>query len=321
MQMNASGTNTPIKIKVLILPKFELSGLSGDYPGEAQFYYKTYLQGAEIYKIRGCKAPLCVKNGVALIVTGMGKINASVTLMAVLTDSRFDFSEAYVFSTGCAGSAVGYGTMGDVYVITATIDFDLGHHADARELTTDRAETWFHDKMYDDTAYRILNQELCSKIYNLVKDVSLQTTEQTRRFMAENFNNADWAIRDPKVLKGTAVTSDNYWKGYHGHNNALLMAETYGTPDPYAVTEMEDHALAVVMERMGMLDRYIVIRDSVGTDVFMGGDVPETLWNPDTSHFIASDESTENADIFITARENNFKVGRTIIDAILSGRL
>ena len=321
MHTNESGANTPVKIKVLILPKFEMNELPGNYPGEAQFYYDTYLHGSENYKIKGCKAPLCVKDGVALIVTGMGKINASVTLMAVLSDSRFDFSEAYVFSTGCAGSAIGYGTMGDVYVITATIDFDLGHHADARELTTNRAETWFHDKMYDDTACKVLNQSLCDRVYNLVKDISLQTTEQTRRFMADNFDHADWAIRDPRVLKGTAVTSDNYWKGYHDHKNALLMVATYGTPDPYAVTEMEDHALAVAMERMGMLDRYIVIRDSVGTDVFMSGDVPETLWHPDTSHFIASDESTENADIFVTARENNFKVGRIIIDAILNDRL
>lgn len=57
-----------------------------------------------------------VKDGVALYVTGMGKVNSAMSLQAILSDSRFDFSDAYVFSTGCAGSAIEYGVMGDVYV-------------------------------------------------------------------------------------------------------------------------------------------------------------------------------------------------------------
>ena len=44
---------------------------------------------------------------------------------AILSDERFDFSDAYIISTGCAGSAEGYGVMGDVYVITAAVDYDL----------------------------------------------------------------------------------------------------------------------------------------------------------------------------------------------------
>lgn len=54
------------------------------------------------------------------------------------------------------------------------------------------------------------------------------------------------------------------------------MTETYGCPDPYALTEMEDHAMSVVLDRLGMLDRYIIIRDSVNTDVFMNGASPES---------------------------------------------
>jgi len=42
-----------------------------------------------------------------------------------LSDERFDFSDAYILSTGCAGSAEGYGIMGDVFVITAAADYDL----------------------------------------------------------------------------------------------------------------------------------------------------------------------------------------------------
>ena len=222
---------------------------------------------------------------------------------------------------GLAGNYAKDGSNGDVFVITATVDFDLGHHADARDLTTDLATTWFHDESYDDASAKLLNQELCEKVFNLVKDVQIETTEKTRAFMAATFDNADWAIRDPKVLRGTTVTADNYWKGMHDHANALLMTKTYGCPDPYALTEMEDHAMAVVLDRLGMLDRYIIIRDSVNTDVFMNGASPESLWDPNFVDSLASESSVESADIFATAMKNNFTVGHVVIDAILNGEL
>lgn len=145
----------------------------------------------------------------------------------------------------------------------------------------------------------------------------MNTTEKTMKFMAAAFDNADWAIRQPKVLKGTTATSDNYWKGEYDHANALLMVETYDCPDPFATTEMEDVAIGVTAKRFGMIDRLIVIRDSVDMDVFMLN-TPEALWGGEEDN-LASEDSIESVDIFFTARKNNFKVGSTIIDAILSG--
>ena len=314
---------SPIAIKALILPKFESDEMAGDFPGEAQYYYEGYCMGGEEYDIVGGFEgnKLYVKDGIALYVTGMGKVNTAMSLQAILMDDRFDFSNAYIISTGCAGSAIEYGVMGDVFVITATVDFDLGHHADPRELADATGTTWYHDASYDSASYKILNQELCDKVYNLVKDVKIETTEKTRAFMAAAFDNAEWATRDPMVLRGTTVTGDNYWKGEHDHMNALLMNETYGCPDPYALTEMEDNALAVVLDRLGMLDRYIIIRDSVNTDAFMNGASPESLWDPNFVDSLASDESVESADIFATAMENNFKVGKVVIDAVINGEL
>lgn len=313
----------PIEIKVLILPKFESGEMFGDFPGEAQLYYEGYCMGGEEYDIVGGFEgnKLYVKDGVAMYVTGMGKVNSSMSLFAVLSDDRFDFSNAYVISTGCAGSAPEYTVMGDVFLITAAVDFDLGHHADIRELSEGAITTWFHDPSYDSSSHKILNAELMDRLWELVKDVEVATTERTRNYMAAAFDNADWATRDPKVLRGTTVSGDNYWKGTYDHMNAELMVKTYGCPDPYATTEMEDAAMAVVMDRMGMLDRFIIVRDSVNMDVFMNGATPESLWDPEFEDSLASEESVESADIFRTARENNFKVGSVIIDAILNGSL
>ena len=313
-----------IGVKVLILPKFEVGEMAGDFPGEAQFYYENYLDGGEAYDIPGTTGDgrLYVKDGVALFSLGMGKVRAGLNTMAILQDSRFDFSNALILSTGCAGSAYEYGVMGDVFIITAAVDYDLGHHADSRDLSDPSAFTWFHDPDFDEMAVVMLDPELTDQAYDLVKDVAPETTERTRRFMEAAFDGAEWAVRDPKVLKGTTVTGDNYWKGMHDHDNALLMTETYGCPDPYALAEMEDVAVATAVKHMGLLDHFLIIRDSVNMDVFMQGANPESLWDPDfEEESLASEDSVESADIFETAMRNNFVIGQVVIDAVLNGEL
>ena len=317
-----AGKPSPLPVKVLILPKFEINKMNGDTAGEAQYYYDHYLTGSEVYEVpnSGGTARIYYKDGIALSVQGMGKVNATMNTVQVLSDSRFDFSNAYILSTGCAGAAVETMVMGDVCVASAAVDFDLGHHADSRDLADAEGTTWFHDEDFDDTAAFLLDRSLTEKVYALVKDTPVETTEVTRSFMRAAFDGADWAVRDPQVLRGTTVTGDNYWKGQYGHLNALRMAEVYQCPDPYATTEMEDVAVARTAERMGMLDRLIIIRDSVNMDVFMIGATPESLWGDAEATTLASEESIEAADIFVTAMKNNFNVGRIIIDQIITGQ-
>ena len=315
------GTGSPLPVKVLILPKFEVGEMAGDFPGEAQYYYEEYLTDAEVYDVPygtpGTK--LYYRDGVALCVLGMGKVNAALSTMAVLSDARFDYSQAYILSTGCAGSAAETTVMGDVFLITAAVDYDLGHHADGRDLADPEGTSWFHDADFDDVAVVILNQALTGKIYALVKDTPVETTERTRNYMLHAFDGAEWAVRDPLILTGTTVTADNYWKGSHGHANALLMVETYACPDPYVSTEMEDVAVARAARRMGLLDHLIVIRGSVNMDVFMLGATPENLWGNAEAMTLANEDSVEAADIFAVSMKNTFDVGRVIIDSILSG--
>lgn len=313
--------NKPVEIKVLILPKFEIGEMAGDFPGEAQYYYEAYCSGADEYEIRGGYpgSKLYVKDGAALYVTGMGKVNAAASLSAVLLDDRFDFSSAYLLSTGCAGSSSDYSVMGDLFVISATADYDLGHHLDPREYLADEdGTTWVHDPSYDDASFRLLNQDLVQKVYDLICDTEMTTTEKTRQVMQKTFPDREWAGRDPMVLRGTGLSSDNYWKGWHDHANAVRIAETYGAPDPYATTEMEDMAIALTADRMGMLDRLIVLRVSVDLDTFTCGATPESAWSSEGSG-VEDDNSVEYADIFAYAMENNFRAGRKIVDAILDG--
>lgn len=312
-----------LPVKVLILPKFEVGNMEGDFPGEAQYYYEGYLSGGKEYALKGAGdgTKLYYKNGVAMCVTGMGKVSAALHTAAALSDERFDFSKAYILSTGCAGSAEGYGVMGDVYILSAAVDYDLGHHADPREMSEERATTWFHDDSYDEYAVIETDPTLTAKVYDLVKDIRLETTERTAEYMRIAFPGEAWADREPRVLRGTAVSGDNFWKGRYDHQNVLLMMKTYGCTDPYAVTEMEEIAVGRAVKNFGLLDRLIILRDSVNTDVFMQGATPESLWEQMADDELASEESVESLDIFPVARRNNYAVGKTIIDAILAGSL
>ena len=119
-------------------------------------------------------------------------------------------------------------------------------------------------------------------------------------------------------MRGTSVTADNFWKGSSGHRNAETMIEVYGCTDPYAVTEMEDIAVARTVDRFGYLDKLIDLRVSVNMDVFAFGSTPESLWGPSSDDSLASENSEESVDVFETAMKNNFEVGRIIIDDILS---
>ena len=308
------------KIKVLILPTFEIGDMKCDFPGEAQFYYEAFLEGGQEYEIAGGFEGhrLYVKDGVALYVTGMGKVNSALSTMAVLSDRRFDFSNAYVLSTGCAGGAYEYAVMGDVFLVTAAADYDLGHHADIRDMKDQSAATWFHDDSFDNSSILKPNAGLMDRAYALVKDVKVETTEKTRKAMNDIFKGAEWACRDPMVLRGATVTGDNYWKGLHDHQNAMLIAATYGCPDPFAVSDMESLAIGLALRRMNMADRYIILRDVVNMDVFMMGATPESLWGPKANDHLSEDGSMESIDIFATAMKNNFAVGRVIVEAILN---
>ena len=318
---SSQATDQRKHVRVLILPKFEIGAMTGDFPGEAQYFYEEYLAGGETYVVNGCPGAigLYYRDGVALCLVGQGKVTAALNTAAVLSDTRFDFSDAYILSVGCGGAAEGYGVMGDVFVISTAVDFDLGHRADPREMSIETETTWFHDGSFDDSAVIRLDQDLTDHVYSRVKDVSLQTTDQTVRFLRREYPDEAWADRQPQVMRGTSVTGDNYWKGRFDHQNALLMTDTYRCREPYAITEMEDVAVGQAVKRFGMLDRLIILRTGVNMDVFPNGVTPEMLWGPASDDHLASEESMESVDIFETAMHNCYSVGKVIIDAVLNG--
>lgn len=308
-----------IPIRMLILPKFEIGAMTGDAAGEAQLLYETYLAGGDEYEIRGGYDghKLYVRDGIAMYVTGMGKVNAAVSMMAVLQDERFDFSDAYVLALGCAGGAEGVAVLGDVCVVTSVVDYDMGYHTDLQETEGGEEATWYPDPELSKAAVVRLNPELTDRVYGLVKDVPVYGHEAVRAYMKESFSDAAWATRAPKVLKGTAVTSDSYWKGGFNHRQAVRKAEAYGCAEPFTVSEMEDVAIARTLERMGMLDRLIILRDCVNMDVFPKGMTPEKMWGSGKAENPEMEMKYIDEILFPMARQSSFNVACAIIEGLL----
>lgn len=47
----STAASAPLPAKVLLLPKFEIGEMTGDFPGEAQYYYEQYLINAVEYDV------------------------------------------------------------------------------------------------------------------------------------------------------------------------------------------------------------------------------------------------------------------------------
>ena len=316
-----------IPVRVLIIPKFEIGEMAGDSPGEAQLFYERYCADCEEIDLPGLpgisRFYLNEKTGAALLLTGSGKTPAGISLTALLSSDLYDFSDTVIVSVGCGGGNMDYTTLGDVVVVTAACDYDLGHHVDSSGLSDkDGAVTWFPDESFDDYGYKLFDADLCEKVYQLTKDCPLQTTDLAKKVLSENYAGQTGASREPIVLKGTALTGDNYWKGPYGHRNAEAIAQHYGVPDPYAVTEMEEIAVAGAAKCFDMLDRVISIRVIVNTDTFTNTETPESLWGErDGYNEKVSEENSETLDVFEPAMHNLFDVSSLVIDAVLEGTL
>src|SRR5882757_1259475 len=85
----------PIPVKVVVVTMYEIGELTGDKPGEAQFWVERQKLDRVLpfplgeYDLRMNDA------GLLLICTGGGVTNSSTSIMALGLDPRFDLSKAY----------------------------------------------------------------------------------------------------------------------------------------------------------------------------------------------------------------------------------
>ncbi|MBD9529650.1 purine nucleoside permease [Paracoccus sp. PAR01] len=296
----------PIKVKVFVGSMFEIGENSGDRAGEYQNWYERYWQDTKPHEVKGAFRPVhCNDDGVCGSVLGMGKVNSSASMQAILLNPDYDFSEAYFILSGVAGTPPSRGTIGDVSWGTWLVDYDLGHRW-APEEGEPGAPVFMPRKGYE--AYRLfeLNPALVDWAVELSKDVELQDSESARNYRMRYPDASAQAA--PSVKTGTHMTGDTFFHGPGLSNEAQYMAKLYGADD-YLITEMEAAAIALVINRTHGIDRVMSLRGAVNFD--QGNPKETTLQHLDPA-------PGETAGGFAETVANITAVGAPLVDTIVA---
>jgi purine nucleoside permease len=296
----------PLKVKVFIGTMFEIGENAGDRAGEFQHWFEKYWTGTEPQDVAGAFRPVhCNDDGVCGSVLGMGKVNSSASMQAILLNPNYDFSEAYYLLAGVAGTPPSRGTIGDVVWGTWLVDYDLGHRW-APEEGEPGAPVFMPRKGYE--AYRLfeMNPALVAWGVALSDDIEMRDSEAAQVYRQRYPDAAAQAA--PSVKTGTHMTGDTFFHGPGLSNQAQYMTELYGADD-YLITEMEAAAIALVIGRQHGIDRIISLRGAVNFD----------QGNPDETTLQHLDPAPgETAGGFAETVENITLVGAPLVDRIVT---
>lgn len=203
----------PIKLKAVILIPYVGSSTEEKTPQyEGKIFYEQHFHDAKTIQVlsSGYKGRMYVKDDVGMYIIGEAKINATLYTTALLYDERFDLKDTKFILCGCCGCAKDLGVVGDIYLVSDAVDYDLGHTADIRDKSNKTDITWFPNKKFSRYGHIIFDKNFVDKAYEILKDEPVKTTQKAKNYMAKSFNNEPWSTRDPKLIKATSVTSDEY---------------------------------------------------------------------------------------------------------------
>jgi purine nucleoside permease len=296
----------PVPVKVFVGAMFEIGKNTGDRAGEFQYWYERYWKDAKPITVRGALQPVyCNSDGVCGAVLGMGKVNSSSSMQAILQNPAFDFSKAYYVLSGVAGTPPSRGTIADVSWATWLVDYDLGHRW-APEENKPGEPTFMPRKGYEEYRRFQLNPALVAEAMRLSAGTPLLDSDSAAKYR-QRYPDAE-ARRAPKVLTGTHMTGDTFFHGPGMSKQAQYIAKLYGADD-YVITEMEAAAIALVIKRSHGTDRIMSLRGAVNFD--QGNPKETTLQHLDPA-------PGETAGGFAETVQNIVLVGSRVVDDIVT---
>ena len=308
-----SKTLTP---KVLIITMFQNPPDAS--PGEA----RTWLEQDKLdYKLEipGSFSPVYYnrQKDQALVITGMGKANATATLMALGLSDKLDLRKTYFIVAGIAGTPPKKATIGTVAWAQWVVDTDLAHEIDLRLLPQDWKYPYFHlgasqpwaPGWTTGTEVYQLNPKLQDIAYQLTRNLQLADSLKAQEY--RKLYPYPAAQQAPKVVKGDSVTSDTYWHGTLFSDWATWWVQKFTNGQgSYYMTAMEDNAILTALHRLAAagkidVDRIMVLRAAA---------------NFDQTYPLGSDVVSLNADTggYLIAVHNAYLVGSTMVKHIIS---
>ena len=245
----ATLSEAPIQVKVVVVTMFERGEDTGDMPGEYQLWVEREHLDQIIPMPAAYHHARMNKDGVLGILTGVGTAKAAASTMAVGLDPRFDFSKSYWIIAGIGGGDPADVSLGSAVWAEHVVDGDLAYEIDARQIP----EKWPTGYVplgkgtpYEEPANAqfgqvyTLNPALVAWALQLTKDVPLPDSDSLRvsRSRFAGFPNA---MRPPFVTAGDQLSSSTFWHGSKMEEWANAWTRYYtGGKGNYKVCAMED---------------------------------------------------------------------------------
>ncbi len=254
----------PWPVKVVIVTTYEAGADTGDVPGEFQYWVEREHLDESLPFAGGVRAlRINAAHDVLGIVTGVTLTNAGPSIMALGLDPRFDLSHAYFLVAGIAGVDPKVGSIGSAAWVRF-VTGDIAREIDSREIPS----TWPYGlfvlgaaepntmpaKTFTSNLHP-LNAGLADWAFGLTKAIPLP---ETPAMLADH---AAWvgypaAIAPPVVFEGDSYSSDAFWHGAvmtrYAEDWVALWTNSHGR---FAMTDMEDAAIAEAVERLGRMGR------------------------------------------------------------------
>jgi purine nucleoside permease len=265
----------PIPVKVVIVSMYENGKITGDKPGEMQFWVEREHMDA-VYPFPLGEYELRMNDkGILIVCTGGGITNATSSIMALGLDPRFDLSKAYWLVAGIAGGDPLDVSLGTAAWARHVVDGDLLYEIDAREIPTDwpygllplgakkpndKADGWTVD-----TIDFPLNEKLAGWAYRLTKDHPVADSPGIAEFRKQ-FAGYPNAVKPPFVTMGESLSASTYFHGEKMNEWANDWVKLQAGADMnFVMANMEDSGTLTALRRLSRtklvdLRRVMVLR-------------------------------------------------------------
>jgi purine nucleoside permease len=315
----------PIPIKVVVVSMFEYGEITGDRPGEFQFWAERLPLEQSLPFPAGEFDLRLNADGVLGICTGGGIANATASVMALGMDDRFDLSNAYWLVAGIAGADPEDLSLGSAAWAKFVIDGDLLVQIDAREIPADwpygivplgsdkpaKEQSDLSTGWTVDTIKFALNDSLVNWAYSLTRDVEIPVTRNLARFRTQFRDNPN-AMKPPFVTIGDSLSSSTYWHGHHLNDWANDWVKLYSSQQGnFMTSNMEDSGTMTALHRLARInkvdaERILVLRTASNFTVPPPGKT--ATWSA----------TAEYPDKGRAALEAAYRVGSVVVKALVA---
>lgn len=323
LTQSATGS-AKIPIKVVVVTMFEHGELSGDRPGEFQFWVERLPLAKQLDFPLGPFPLRMNEAGVLGVCLGGGIANAAATMMALGLDPRFDFSQSYWLVAGIAGGDPEDSTLGSAVWANHIVDGDLLYEIDGREIPADwpygmiplgaeRPAQTPQDTLTGwtlDTVHFALNTELARWAFELTEGMHIPDTPGLQQGRA-SYTGFPAALAPPKVMMGDTLSSSTYWHGALLNGWANDWVPLYaGEKAEFVTTNMEDSGSLTALERLDEIGRVDLQRVMVLRTV-------SNFSMPPPNKEAAWSATAEYADQGLPALESAFSIGNKVVQVLL----